>query len=98
MAQMTTKEIPTSSLAVATELQDVIQPANGSSSRQRAEEDEDRETNGKDIRNDLPPPSTAVEALQRWNNPRINVRGIFATFVGFFIMGMSDASLGVSPF
>lgn len=43
---------------------------------------------------DEQPPSNAVEALQRWNTPRINMWRVFATFWSFFIVGMNDGSYG----
>ncbi|KAI9870117.1 MAG: hypothetical protein M1830_004663, partial [Pleopsidium flavum] len=42
----------------------------------------------------LPGPTTAVTSLQTWNNPRINIWRILATFVGFIIMGANDAAYG----
>jgi len=42
------------------------------------------------------PPSTAVEALEKWNYPRINMFRVFATFWSFFVTGMNDGSYGVS--
>jgi len=42
------------------------------------------------------PPSTAVEALQKWDSPRINMCRVFATFWSFFVTGMNDGSYGVS--
>lgn len=47
-----------------------------------------------DVRDELPPPSTAVEALERWNYPRRNMYGIFGTYLSFFILGMNDATPG----
>jgi hypothetical protein len=49
-----------------------------------------------DVRQDAMPPSQAVEALQRWNFPRINMWRVFATFWSFLIVGMNDGSYGVS--
>lgn len=43
---------------------------------------------------ELPPPSTAVQALQRWNLPRSNVVRVFAAFYAFLIVGMNDAAYG----
>ncbi|KAE9367297.1 MFS transporter-like protein [Stipitochalara longipes BDJ] len=40
------------------------------------------------------PPSTAVEALQKWNSPRINMFRVFATYWSFFVTGMNDGSYG----
>ncbi len=48
------------------------------------------------IRTDVLPPQDAVEALQRWNSPRINMWRVFATFWSFLILGMNDGSYGVS--
>ena len=47
-----------------------------------------------DIRDELPPPSTAVDALERWNSPKKNMYCIFGTYLSFFILGMNDASPG----
>lgn len=40
------------------------------------------------------PPSNAVEALQRWNTPRINMWRVLATFWSFFVVGLNDGSYG----
>lgn len=48
-----------------------------------------------DIRNDLPPPSNAVEVLPRWNRPRSNMWRVFATFYAFFLFGLNDGAYGV---
>lgn len=48
-----------------------------------------------DIRGALVPPSTAVEARQRWNHPQINMWRTLATFWSFFIVGMNDGAYGV---
>ena len=48
-----------------------------------------------DIRNDLPPPSTAVEVLQKWNYPRSNRWRVFATFFAFLLFGLNDSAYGV---
>lgn len=37
-----------------------------------------------------------TQALQQWNNPRINVWRYLVTLLGFVIMGMNDAAIGVS--
>lgn len=42
----------------------------------------------------LPPPSTAVEQLERWNNPPENKYGVAATFYAFLVFGLNDASYG----
>jgi hypothetical protein len=48
------------------------------------------------IREDVAPPDTAVDALQKWNSPRINMWRVSATFFSFFVFGMNDGSYGVS--
>jgi hypothetical protein len=48
-----------------------------------------------DVRDDLPPPSTAVEALQKWNYPRSNRWRVFATFFAFILFGLNDSAYGV---
>lgn len=52
--------------------------------------------NFENARDEVTPPSTAVEARQKWNSPRINMWRVFATFWSFFVMGMNDGSYGVS--
>ena len=47
-----------------------------------------------DIRGDLPPPNTAVEALERWNSPKSNMFALFGTYLSFLVLGMNDASPG----
>ena len=47
------------------------------------------------IRENIAPPDTAVDALQKWNSPRINMWRVFAAFFSFFIVGMNDGSYGV---
>lgn len=49
------------------------------------------------IREDVLPPQTAVEAKQKWNEPRINMWRVFSCYFSFFIVGMNDGSYGVSP-
>src|SRR3954452_8298691 len=44
-----------------------------------------------DVPNDLPPPSTAVQALQSWNQPRSNKWRVFATLFAFIIFGLNDS-------
>ena len=41
-------------------------------------------------------PAMAVEALQKWNDPPINMWRVFATFYSFFVFGMNDGAYGVS--
>jgi hypothetical protein len=48
-----------------------------------------------DVRGDLPPPSTAVETLQKWNYPRSNRWRVFATFFAFVLFGLNDSAYGV---
>lgn len=50
--------------------------------------------NNDDIRGDLPPPSTAVETLERWNQPKSNAYALFGTYLSFLLLGMNDASPG----
>ncbi|TVY26956.1 Bypass of stop codon protein [Lachnellula hyalina] len=50
--------------------------------------------NLENTRDEETPPSTAVEARQKWNSPRINMWRVFATFWSFFVMGMNDGSYG----
>jgi hypothetical protein len=49
-----------------------------------------------DVRGEAAPPSTAVDAIKKWNQPRINMWRVFATFWSFFVTGMNDGSYGVS--
>src|SRR3954471_17776294 len=42
----------------------------------------------------LPTPSTAAAVLQKWNNPRINMFRVFATFYSFVILGLNDGAYG----
>lgn len=44
---------------------------------------------------DTPPP-TAVDALEKWNQPRSNIYRTLATFWSFLVMGANDAAYGVS--
>lgn len=44
----------------------------------------------------LPPPSTAVQQSQRWNEPGINMWRVFATFYSFVVVGANDGVYGVS--
>jgi hypothetical protein len=53
-------------------------------------------TDLEDIRGEAAPPIQAVEALQRWNYPHINMWRVFASFWSFLILGMNDGSYGVS--
>lgn len=40
--------------------------------------------------------SSSSPALERWNNPRINMYRYFTALYSFIIMGMNDAATGVS--
>ncbi|KAK5159115.1 hypothetical protein LTR04_005117 [Oleoguttula sp. CCFEE 6159] len=52
-----------------------------------------------DDRNEsLPSPTTATEALQKWNSPSINVYRSSAAFWGFIIMGANDAAYGLESY
>ena len=44
----------------------------------------------------LPPPAIALDAVQKWNDPKINVWRILSTFYSFAVMGANDAAYGVS--
>ena len=48
-----------------------------------------------DTNESLPSPITAVERLQKWNRPRVNLFRSFAAFWAFTVMGMNDAAYGV---
>ena len=54
------------------------------------------ESSASAIQNDATPPENAVSAKITWNNPRINVWRIFATFYSFIVVGANDAVYGVS--
>jgi len=43
-----------------------------------------------------PPMVVEEDILPEWNNPRINIYRVFATFYSFFIFGMNDGAYGVS--
>jgi hypothetical protein len=64
-----------------------------------AESKESRATlassNPQDIRNNVSPPETAVEAKQKWHSPRINMWRVFACYFSFLIFGMNDGAYGV---
>lgn len=53
-------------------------------------------SNASNIRDDDEVPIDAVEALQKWNEPRINMWRVLATFFSFFVFGMNDGAYGVS--
>lgn len=40
--------------------------------------------------------SDGFRALERWNQPRINIYRSFSTFWSFLVMGANDAAYGVS--
>jgi hypothetical protein len=69
----------------------ISEPHHGSSQRKLGPSDIE------DIRQDAAPPDTAVEALQTWHSPRVNMYRVFATFWSFFTVGMNDGSYGVCP-
>jgi hypothetical protein len=48
------------------------------------------------VREEEIPPLTAVNALQKWNSPRVNMWRVFACFWSFLVLGMNDGSYGVS--
>jgi hypothetical protein len=41
-------------------------------------------------------PAMVVHALEKWNEPSVNINRLFATFWSFVIMGANDAAYGVS--
>jgi fucose permease len=54
-------------------------------------------TSGEDLsdRNEsLPSPTTAVEHIETWKSPAINMYRVPATFWAFTLMGMNDATYG----
>lgn len=56
---------------------------------------EDRKSKSNDDPNEsLPSPTTAIERLQNWNRPRVNLFRSFAAFWAFTVMGMNDAAYG----
>lgn len=42
------------------------------------------------------PPAVVVHAIEKWNEPTVNISRLFATFWAFVIMGANDAAYGVS--
>ncbi|KAK3066845.1 hypothetical protein LTS18_001463, partial [Coniosporium uncinatum] len=54
----------------------------------------EREADKADQNEILPSPTTAVEALQTWRNPRINMLRLAAAFTSFIVLGANDAALG----
>jgi hypothetical protein len=57
-------------------------------SRPREPEPDLDEVNGS-----LPAPPAAATALQKWNNPQINMFRVFATFYSFVILGLNDVRI-----
>jgi len=55
----------------------------------------EREADRRDQNEILPSPTTAVEALQTWRNPRVNMVRLAAAFTSFIVLGANDAALGV---
>lgn len=47
------------------------------------------------VENHVSEPSGTVDALERWNKPRINAWRFSATLLAFLNMGMSDGAVGV---
>lgn len=52
-------------------------------------------TDHENVRDEENPPSTAVNALQKWNYPRANMWRVFACFWSFLVVGMNDGAYGV---
>ena len=93
MATYTTTQTEPNSPGPAIELQSIsrgVTPSVQSSQRNLGTSDVEN------IRDDVAPPDTAVDVLQKWNSPQINMWRVFATFFSFFILGMNDGSYGVS--
>ncbi|KKY25005.1 putative mfs transporter [Phaeomoniella chlamydospora] len=67
---------------------------NGRKSNTGDEETESPDRPSEQSNGTLPPPTTAVPILQRWNNPRINMWRCFATFYSFIILGTNDSAYG----
>lgn len=44
------------------------------------------------------PPSVVAHALEKWNEPSVNITRLLATFWSFVIMGANDAAYGVSTY
>jgi hypothetical protein len=92
MATITATEAEPSSSISAIELKDVSRdPIMTSEEGRKAGEKVETDS----IRGDTEVPETAFEALQKWNEPRINMWRVFATYFSFFIFGMNDGALGV---
>ncbi|KAF1989290.1 MFS general substrate transporter [Aulographum hederae CBS 113979] len=53
-----------------------------------------KEDNDENEGETLPSPTTAVEKVQRWNEPRVNMVRSFGAFFSFIILGANDAALG----
>lgn len=60
----------------------------------RMERDLDLETFSADSQQEQP--ATVAHALEKWNEPSVNINRLFATFWSFVIMGANDAAYGVS--
>jgi hypothetical protein len=74
--------------------QNTVQKSLSSLSSRRKHPDSNTRVGGEqsgDVPNDLPPPSTAVQVLQSWNQPRSNKWKVFATLFGFIIFGLNDS-------
>lgn len=46
-----------------------------------------------EVNGSLPAPPAAATVLQKWNNPRINMFRVFATFYSFVILGLNDVRI-----
>ena len=69
-----------------------------SNRQNRSQDDKDQITSSKEERAEntehVAVSPLAPSPQQIWNNPRKNVWRTFATFLGLFIMGLSDAAYG----
>ncbi|KAG9236972.1 major facilitator superfamily domain-containing protein [Amylocarpus encephaloides] len=50
------------------------------------------------IRDETEPPRDAVDALPRWNYPKVHMWRTFAAFWSFFVVGMNDGSYGLEEY
>jgi fucose permease len=50
--------------------------------------------NSSDRNESLPSPTTAVEHIETWKSPAINIYRVLSTFWSFALMGMNDATYG----
>lgn len=91
MAAVEAAEADPGSLVTAIELRNISKdPVRLSEEGRKVGEASEEDT----IRGDAEAPERAFEALQKWNEPRINMWRVFATYFSFFIFGMNDGAYG----